>query len=150
LVKEVKGSEDKQKWHSHSIHASDEDDIENSWVFEMNNILLSAVKIFILGHWSFFSIVDISSEFIVKSSLHPWNHEASSKSNVWQDRVNEHSIHNFMTYICVPKWHVIVIIFVNILCDEFWFMLSHIGINEQENDTGVQELSVENSICNAW
>jgi hypothetical protein len=35
----------------------------------------------------------------------------------------------------------------NILGDKFWVVLSHVGVDDQKQDTCIEELSVENSIC---
>jgi len=55
-----------------------------------------------------------------------------------------------MAYICVPFWLVVMVILIHVFSDEFWLMLSKVGINKQKNDSCVQELGIEHTICDAW
>jgi hypothetical protein len=50
LIEEIEGSKSKENWHSHSVHACNEHNVENSRVLEMDNVFSSRIKVLVLSH----------------------------------------------------------------------------------------------------
>jgi len=77
LIEEIEGGKSKENWHSHSVHACNEHNVENSRVLEMNNVFSSRIKILVLSHWGLFGLISVSRARIIKSSLNDWDQISS-------------------------------------------------------------------------
>ena len=77
-----------------------------------------------------------------------WNQKDTYKTHIWQNRVNNHCLHDFKAHIGVPCWHVIVKSAFNILSQKLRLMLGDVSVDQSEQNTCVEELSNEEASCN--
>lgn len=149
LVDEVESSDWEENRHADSVHHGDEDDVQDTRVLEVNDIVLSTVKVLVRSHGCLLGGVQVMDlEFPVKSSDHEWDHEGSRQANIWQDCVDHHCLHNFVSNVRIPVWHVVIEWTLDIFGEDSWLMLSHVSIDQQDQDTSVEELGNEHSIGN--
>lgn len=150
LVKEIESSKREKKWHSHSIEASDVDNVKDSRVFEVNDIVWAIVESAISSHGVLLGLPLVARASIIETLLDLWNNIADRKTNVRQDCVNDHGLEYLLANISVPAWIIIVVLSLESLGGEYQsdtrFVLRQVSVNCQEEKTGVHELSDEHTV----
>lgn len=119
LVEEVDGSNHEQQRHSHSVHASDVNNVQDVGVLEVNHIFATAVQKFVLSHRSLSGHINVFTELAVPHSLESRHNEGSCKTSIRQEGVDQHRSHDLGAYVLVP-WRVVVVevSFVDEACNE--------------------------------
>lgn len=148
LVEEVKGSDWEEEWHTNSVHHGDIDDIEDTSVLEMHKVVGTTVEQLVLSHRGLLGDVWVVLELLIELLLDLWDQESSSKGDVWHDRVDKHGLNDFHSDIGIPDWDVIIVWTSDVLGDEIWLMLGHVTVDNEEEQTSVEELGVEHSVSN--
>jgi len=88
---------------SKTVHHSDEGDIENTGVLEMDKIFGSTVDINILLHVGLFGDISVSSPLSIHLSEEPQFSEGNTEFDWWEDWVDNHSLGKFVTNSSIPK-----------------------------------------------
>lgn len=95
----------------------------------MDNVVFATVEILVRTHGGLLGGVDVTLKPSIDYSHYCWNHEGSHKPNVWENRVNNHSLDNLGANIWVPVWHIVVEWTLNVLGQELWLVLGYVSID---------------------
>jgi hypothetical protein len=82
LVEEIEGSYREEEWHANTVHHGYVNDVEETCVFEMDDVFTSAIYFLVLGARSCFGLVFIATERIIQFSCQKWDHPSSKKVDV--------------------------------------------------------------------
>lgn len=90
--------------------------------------------------------IGIARTFRIIPCLCPSHSRLNKDVYVWHHTLYCICNDDLETYIHVPLWHIISEWTIECFPELLWVELRHVGIYNQDNETGVEELSYEGSL----
>lgn len=148
LIEEIESCKWEKNRQTDAVEHGDPNNVDDSCTFEMDNVFITAVKVFVLCHGCLLGVIWISTKLWIKFLFQPRNSESHCYRNVWQQGIDQHSLNDNFTNIVVPVNTVVIISTIDVFCSPIRLVLRHISINNKKQKTRIEELSSKYVIGN--
>lgn len=111
----------------------------------MDHVFGTAVEPFVPAEGGWFRDIEISSIVVIELSFQVRYKKCDAATDDWHHHINHHGYFDLETDVNVPHWYVIIVRAIEWIVNFFWEMLWQVGIHKEDDETGVRELSHEDT-----